>query len=198
MAHYNAINESRFKFSHNYSYLPVHGLEGILKKQNVQMKFRNLNGKQVTFHKAYNYLYRPTQMEDMPLYKYYSDTKFIKMSQARKLGIEHFKYTEKHLFRQYEAVMFRKTPAVPSFPWNWLGSTKSFLTSLLHPTDKDATDHHKKEEYAFRFMLLFVPFRSVEDLKSDDGLYQNAFQRAHDDGRITLQTHHSKVPDRIP
>jgi hypothetical protein len=67
----------------------------------------------------------------------------------------------------------------------WLGSTKSFLTSILHPANKDVTDHQKKEEYAFRFMLLFVPFQSREDLQPDGGFYQNALQKAHEEGRIT-------------
>jgi hypothetical protein len=81
--------------------------------------------------------------------------------------------------------VYRITDAVPTFPWTWLGSTKSFLTSILHPANKDATDHQKKEEYAFRFMLLFVRFRSREDLQPDGGFYQNALQKAHEDGRIT-------------
>ena len=171
------------------------------------MQLQTVNGKQVGFHKAFNYLYRPIEMEHMPLnYKYYSETKFISMSEVRKLGVEHSDYTEKHLFRQSEAVVLRTAAAVPSFPWNWLGSTKCFLTSLFHPTDKDATDHHKKEEYAFRFMLLFVPFRSKEDLETD-GCFQNALQRAHKDGLISgimiqiaenIQTIHNSLASGIP
>jgi hypothetical protein len=88
----------------------------------------------------------------------------------------------------------------------WLGSTKSFLTSVFHPANKDATDHQKKEEYAFRFMLLFVPFRSREDLQPDGGFYQNALRKAHEDGRITkdmieiaenIQTIHNSLASRI-
>ncbi len=103
--------------------------------------------------------------------------------------------------------MYWITDAVPTFPWTWLGSTKSFLTSILHPANKDATDHQKKEEYAFRFMLLFVPFRSREDLQPDGGFYQNALQKAHEDGRITndmieiaenIQTIHNSLASRMP
>jgi hypothetical protein len=81
--------------------------------------------------------------------------------------------------------VYRTTDTVPTFSWTWLGSTKSFLNSILHPANKDATDHQKKEEYSFRFMLLFVPFQSREDLQPDGGFYQNALQKAHEDGRIT-------------
>jgi hypothetical protein len=77
----------------------------------------------------------------------------------------------------------------------------------LHPANKDATDHQKKEEYTFRFMLLFVPFRSREDLQPDGGFYQNALQKAHEDGRITnamieiaenIQTIHNSLASRTP
>jgi hypothetical protein len=103
--------------------------------------------------------------------------------------------------------VYRTTDAVPSFSWTWLGLTKSFFTSILHPANKDATDHQKKEECSFRFMLLFVPFRSREDLQPDGGFYQNALQKAHEDGRITngmieiaenIQTIHNSLASRIP
>jgi hypothetical protein len=55
-------------------------------------------------------------------------------------------------------------------------------------------------------MLLFVPFRSREDLQPDGGFYQNALQKAHKDGRITndmiesaenIQTIHNSLASRI-
>ena len=98
MAHCNAINGSRFRYSHDHSYLPVHGLEGILKGTQISMTIRNLDGKQVVSNKAFNYLYRPTGMGEMSLYTFYGETKYIKISEAKKLGIEYFEYTEQHLF----------------------------------------------------------------------------------------------------
>jgi hypothetical protein len=158
MAHYNAINESRFTYSHEASYLPVHGLEGIIENQQVSMRFRNIKGKQVTFHKALNYLYRPLELAYMYCYKYYSETEYMNMKEAKKLKLVYFLYTEKHISRDTEVVIKRKTHAVPSFPWNWLCSTKSFLTTLLEPIDKNAFDHRKKQEYCCQFMILFIPF----------------------------------------
>jgi hypothetical protein len=206
MAHYNAINESRFSFSHDASYLPVHGLEGIIEKQQVVMRFRNIKGKQVTFHKALNYLYRPLDMEDMYSYKYYSKTEFMNKKQAEKMNIQYFLYTKKHISRETEVVIMRKTDAVPSFPWNWLCSTKSFLTTLLQPIDENSFDHRKKQEYCCRFMILFIPFRTREDLQVD-GCYQKGFQKAHKAGKITkeiieiaenIQTVHNSLASAIP
>ncbi len=146
MAHYNAINNSRFRFSHDIAYMPLYGLEGILKGTAIIMQIRNLHGKQVGFNKAFNYLYQPIEMEDMALYIFYCDIKFMNISEAMKLGIEFFEYTEQHMFRNLEGVVYRTTSAVPTFSWNWLSSSRCFLTSILHPVDKNASDHHKKEE----------------------------------------------------
>ena len=206
MAHYNAINESRFLFSHDDSYLPVHGLEGIIEKQQVIMRFRNIKGKQITFHKTLNYLYRPIELNDMYTYEYYSRTEYMNMKQAEKLNIAYFLYTKKHVCRDTEVVIMRKNEAVPSFPWNWLCSTRSFLTDLLKPIDVNSFDHRKKQEYCCRFMILFIPFRTKEDLQVD-GCYQKGFQAAHQSGKITkevieiaenIQTIHNSLASAIP
>ena len=114
---------------------------------------------------------------------------------------------ENHLFHGTEAVIYRtKTKAVLRFPWNWLSSTRSFQTSILNPTDENASDHSRKEEYAFRFMILFVPFRSIEDMKMD-GFYQKAFQKAFKENRVSdamiqiaenIQTIHNSLASTIP
>jgi hypothetical protein len=177
-----------------------------MKDEKIIMRFRYLNGKQVAFHKGHNYIYRPLAMEHMGVYLFYESTEFVMISKAKKENIEYFEYTEKHLFRAREGVVYRKTTAVPSFAWNWLGSTKSFQTSLLNPINRNAIDHQRKEDYAFRFMLLFLPYRSREEFESD-GCYQNAFQRAFREGRITddmiqiaenIQTIHNSLASDIP
>jgi hypothetical protein len=165
------------------------------------MGFQNLYGKEIAFHKAYNYLYRPLALKEI-----YSETKYVNISEAKKLGLKYIEYTENHAFCQYEGVVYQTITAVPLFPWSWLVSTKSFLTSILDPIDKAATDQSKKQEYAFHFLILFVPFRSREDLGTE-GCSQNAFQNAHKEGRITdemihiaenIQTLHNSLSSGIP
>jgi hypothetical protein len=186
MAHYNAINDSRFTFSHENSYLPVHGLEGIIENEKVTMRLKNVKGKQISFHKALNYLYRPLELNYMYTYMFYSETEYMNMKEAAKLKLVYFLYTEKHVSRDTEVVIKRKSHAVPSFPWNWLCSTKSFLTTILQTINKNSFDHRKKQEYCRRFMILFIPFRTKEDLQVD-GCYQKGLQKAHADGRITKE-----------
>jgi hypothetical protein len=183
----------------------VHALEAILKGTNITMQMRNLHGKQICFHKAFNDLYRPMDMEETSLYAYYCETKFIKISEGKMLAIEYFEYTEQHLFQRIEAVVYRPTATVPTFSWNWICSTRCFLMLILNIIDEDASDYHKKEDYAFRFLILFVPFRSREDLETDE-CYQGALQRAYQKGRISeemiqiaenIQTLHNSLASDI-
>jgi hypothetical protein len=78
------------------------GWKGILTGRNVVMTFKNPNGKQIAFHKALNCLYRPAHMEQMPLYKFYSETKFVNISvnisEARKAGTKYYEYTKSTFF----------------------------------------------------------------------------------------------------
>jgi hypothetical protein len=177
-----------------------------LKSTKMIMRFRYLNGKQVAFHKGYNYFYRPLAMEHLGVYFFYEETEFVNIKKAESESSEYFEYTEMHLFRASEGVAYRKRKSVPTFAWNWLRSTKAFSHSILHPSDENASDHQAKEEYAFRFMLLFLPFRSIADFETD-GCYQDVLQRAYKEGRITedmieiannIQTIHNSLASDIP
>ena len=108
------------------------------------------------------------EMEEMSLYAYCCETKFIKISEAKKLAIKYSEYTEQHLFNRIEAAVYRTTAALPTFLWNWICSIRCFMTLILNTIDKDPPDHHKKEDYSFRFLILLVPFISREDLETDE------------------------------
>jgi hypothetical protein len=56
----------------------------------------------------------------------------------------------------------------------------------LNITDKDNPDHQKKEDYAFCFLILFVPFRSGKDQETDD-CYQIVLRIAHGEGRSSKE-----------
>ena len=97
----------------------------------------------------------------MPLYKFYSETEFVNLSEARKIGTEYFEYTEKHSFRKSEGVMYRTTDAVPSFQWNWLGLTRSFLTSIYIQLTKTQVITTRKKNT--RFVLCYCLFLSDQE-----------------------------------
>jgi hypothetical protein len=61
--------------------------------------------------------YRHSELEEMPPYQFWSETEYIYISRAQKDGIEYYEYTDSHLFQHTEAVIYRKSNAVPTFLW---------------------------------------------------------------------------------
>jgi len=178
MAHHMALHGSRFQYSHEHSYVPADGVLSILNDADMIMRFRSVGGKQVVYHSAMNYLFRPKEMEHYSLYELYQKVYFTSQREAEKLKVEFFEFLADHPMSSIDVAIYRTHACVPVFSWNWLGSTKHFSTSILHPTTKVDPDYHKREEYAKRFMILFLPFRTDYDLKID-GSYQKALQTAH-------------------
>jgi hypothetical protein len=210
MAHYMAINSSRFLYSHDTCHLPVHAMDTFVKDKNMVMTFRKIGGKQVVFHQVMNYYHRNPGQDKTCFYQFFSEMDFITTAEADNQNIESFDFTEEHPGHDFNVAVFRisrgKKPFVPVFPWHWLGSTMLFTTSLLEPVTKADPDYQIKEEYAYKCMLLFLPFRSHHDLILE-GSYQLRWQQAHQDGLFSdsmieiaenIQTIHNSLASSIP
>ena len=92
------------------------------------------------------------------------------------------------------------------FPWNWIGSTKAFATSMFHPVPIANPNYKMKEEYAFKFMLLFLPLRNHSD-RLQDGSYQLRWVTEERHGNFSaemleiaenIQTIHNSLEASIP
>jgi hypothetical protein len=210
MAHYMAKNMSRFRYSHDSFYMPAYGALQMMNDANMIMKFRKVGGKQVTFHQAMNYLYRPEEMENYSMYQFYQEMEFTSLAAADKKDGEAFHFTEDHPCRDHDAVMYRsangKENCVPVFSWKFIGSTKDFERNMLMPVEETDPQFRKKEEYAQRFMIVFLPFRTNEDLKLR-GSYQRAFQNAYEEDLFSeemlaiannIQTIQNSIESGIP
>lgn len=182
MAHHIALEGSRFRYSHDQAWLPAEGVQSLIDGKDMVMRFRNVGGKQVAVHKAMNYLHRPLAMEHMCLYVFFQTIYFLPRSLAKE--IESFDFLEEHPCSSIEVAAYRDTSCVPVFPWTFLESTSCFETSILDTVNEMHPDYSAKEEYAKKFMILFLPFRSADDLKVG-GSYQKALQAALRDGRIS-------------
>ena len=177
MAHHMAIHGSRFKYSHDISWLPFHGLERMFDKETLIMKFKKHGHRQVAYHRAMHYLYRPKEMEHMSSYQFEKELKVISLEEAEKQHLEWFDFLEEHPLQGILVIVYRDTPAVPVFPWNYLISTSDFTSSLMHNIDQSDKDFTVKEKYAKRFLILFCPLR-LEDGLQKEGSYVKAFQHA--------------------
>jgi hypothetical protein len=140
------------------------------------MRYHNVNGSRIAVHASMDYLFRPKAFEHYCLYHYFSEVQ----SMPRKLGKkqEYFEFLESHPLHEPNVVCYRMRSCVPVFCWNWIGSTETFTSSLLNPIDRQSSDFKDKEEYAYRFMLLFMPFRDFGDFQID-GCFQLKWQQTH-------------------
>jgi hypothetical protein len=206
MAHYMAKNKSRFLFSHDAKYMSVYGLDKFLKNERTQMRFINTAGKQIAFHEPMNYYYRPKERENDCFYYFVSETIAISRKEATKLQVEFYEFLEEHPLHEVSVLTNRKRFCIPSFAWNWLGSTKKFSAPLTTIVDNTSIEYKEKEEHAYRFMLLFLPLRTDDDLKID-GSYQKGWLKALEHGRFSeemieiadnIQTIHNSLESSIP
>jgi hypothetical protein len=109
---------------------------------------------------------------------------YIPIREAEKTGREMFIFTDDHPLHSNSVAVYRLHPCIPVFQWNWLGSTKNFATPLTQVfVDASDPDFLQKEEYAKKFMILFLPFRAEGDLMLE-GSYQRRWQYALDHGQF--------------
>jgi len=90
--------------------------------------------------------------------------KVIGKKDAYALDKEHFEFLDQHPMHTTITTCYRDSECVPVFAWKWIGSTKEWSTPLLQTVSETDADYLKKEQYALRFMLLFLPFRYAEEL----------------------------------
>ena len=183
MAHFLAMEGSRFRYSHDYDSLPTHAIENLLLDQTVFMRFERVRGRRIPFCKAHHYLYRPEQMADMCAYDFYQLTQEIDKKQAEEEMLEHFEFQPGHPLSSTKVVIYRRRPVVPVFQWNWLSSCLDFQTPLLENIDQN-TDS-ARELYCRRFMILFCPFRIASDLKRIGNSHEKTLQQAIQNGLVS-------------
>ena len=177
MAHYLALHESRFRYSHDTNNCPVIGIENFLLQETTKGTMRMRNGEPIWHHKAMDYIFRNNKFEEMSIFEYFKRVSSKRKYDAKKDGDKQlFDFTEKHPFHDTYTTVMHPIPCVAVFPWTWLGSTVQFqhpLTTKIGPTD---TDFPEREQYCRRFLMLFIPFRSLEDLKYTMETFQDAFK----------------------
>jgi hypothetical protein len=169
MAHYITLYGSRFRRSHDHSFLPSFGLDSMLRGDNMTMTFKTIGGEQKATHRCMDYIYRPVDFEDMSAYEFYSS---IKVDYKNKLDKdqESFDLSDGHPMQNAKLAVYRDKEAVPVFGWSWLPRTDG-LGSLLEEVSTNHVLWEQRELYCRKFLILFYPYRTNEDLLA--GQYPN-------------------------
>jgi hypothetical protein len=188
MEHYLSLKGSRFRYSHGYSWLPSYAIERLISDGDISMAFKMVKGSQVAFHQGMNYTMRSAMMSELNLYKFYEEVKTLSNYDCKKHDEQEI-YTllPSHPLMTTHASAYQKRKVVPVFPWNWLPATQNFATSLgkaVNATDSSFVD---REKYCKRFLILFMPFRTLADILGQAETYQEAFADAIRDKRESIE-----------
>ena len=100
MSHYLGLNGSRFHYSHDNYSVPVHGLENLLLDEDMVMTFQTQEGKQIPHHKAMDYIYRPSEFENMSPITFFSEVERVSARTDQTDGDETFQFREGYPLRK--------------------------------------------------------------------------------------------------
>jgi len=159
MSHFLALEESRFRYSYDNVYIGYTAIERYMKDEPMIQRLKTKNGKTVAFHKGMDYMFRPSECEDLCLYEFHERLEILTKYEAKKRKVEiWYELHDKHPFKEKNVVVgFRENEAVPIISWNWVGSTRKFKTPITCEVSDHDEDYDTKETYAMKFMILFLP-----------------------------------------
>ena len=168
-------NPSRFQMSHTTNYVPVSELKSMLNSEQL-MSFlsstvvQENQTQRVVKHfltgTSYHYLKRPNLLEDVCLHDFCVKYEVHNNSyKHRKQGDEpeQFLFTEDHPAYKYQHVKLRTAEVVAGIT-NWeFVDTKSFGGDILDMNPSQT--NNQIEDYCLSVLVLFHPFRTINDLK---------------------------------
>ena len=190
MAHYlGQHGGSRFSASHKPKHLLISQFEGTLDNKDVNFTLRRTNKSkadgtvlQWPDSSSNDYLYRPKKLEDVCTYEfielYEKQLYSLKDMDANKQDVvapgteesERYRFIEGHPGQEYAYLVKLKLPAVVvvSLPEGKLCLVKDLELDNDTPSDvvKD-----KRNNYAKMALMMFYPFRELDDLKTGDSYW---------------------------
>ena len=175
-------DESRFQFSHKFQNIPLNHLiewaEGIENLDFKLRKVKNCDGGYNHVHDTFinNMIYRPSELEHLGLYDLSSQYELRQMSKKRlnsgNVLVESkttFNLLQEHPSHKYMVMSKRKHIFIPQIcSINLLPNIKD-IHILEQTSDKSIID--LRERYAMIVLLLFYPYRIMDDLVIDDSYW---------------------------
>ena len=185
MAHYLALTESRYRFSHEHEYVPIRGLSRILKGETCAMYLTRVDqDRQVPFCRALNYILRPKEFESMSPYCFFSKIRVIKMSELESQH-ECFNFEENHPKHKISTCVYHKHARIPNIDWTFFGDAKLLKKPLLEPSNStNYVFSDYDEEYARKYLLAFVAYRKESNLTRYNS-YTKRICHAYNIGELT-------------
>ena len=190
-----SLDGTRFEFSHKFGHLLISQLEATLNGESTDFRIRSMtiDKQQHIYHDSTSedYIYRPRQLEDKCSYymtMWYKKTtkspKRIKESlnnpnnQPQGRGNSDLEFIEGHSGRHYTKLRKLSLSVIPIMFYDKDRLSEIRLLDLTSTQIYEETARIR-EEYAKIALLMFYPFRTIEDIQLD-GSHWKLFQRELD------------------
>ena len=190
MSHNLALNKGmRFHFSHEFAELLVGQMEDVLEGKRVTFIVRRCSENEIDKKwediSANDYLFRPTDLDD---YCFYHQTmEYTKQYKQKGYNTEdgeavqdNMKLGDGHPGQGFAYLGKLQNPRIPvtSIPKDKLCRIEELEINNANPTEETRM---KRENYAKMALLMFCPFRILEDLKHDESYWEkfDIFRRKH-------------------
>lgn len=173
MAAYLTRNKSRFYFSHSFAWCPLRDITNLLNGENVNAAIA-INENSAYFHcEALHYLCRPTELEDVPVFKFYSQYEVCKQTENNKDSVYTFHNTSQFKHPSFDdltntclqGVRPRKIQRLAKVYQHDFPDTAMFEGNIL---DYFTPINDYMEQYSFKVLLLFLPIREKQDMLLDN------------------------------
>ena len=193
MAHLISCNNgSRFVYSHEFSNLLVTQMEATLEEQETFVRIRTskVPGSEIQYWTdslAHDYLHRPIQPEFERICFYQMTSEYKKEYKKYKATkFDKYEFSENHPGHEFSRLSKLKYPTIPkiSLPPYKLCSLEELD---LHHEKSTEKSYDKRETYAKMALIMFYPYRTLNDLKIDGSFWKqfNKQRRRYINGKKT-------------
>ena len=170
LAWYIMRNGSRFRFSHKFTFIPIHSFHNWVVGQPIEYSLQRHEHTYLKRSLVYNYIYRPIELNDVSLWDFASRYEVVRLTQKNRSELMRFHVS--HPCADFYGVQEKTKPTIPDVPFCALPDLVNVGPLMSDP--KDATESQKfiRERYAALVMILFVPYREPQDLKRNDSFLE--------------------------
>ena len=168
LAHYIVTHGSRFRFSHQFAYIPIAQYASYFNKA-VLMTIVSQNTNGFEFGSSIiNYLKRPIELRDECNLSFFIDYKNARLSAALKKSEEYYAYIDNHPAINTQCVIDRQDAErfIPELPFCLIPDLAKVGIIMDFRSEPMSIAHHLiRERYAMYVCLLLFPFRCIQDIQ---------------------------------
>jgi hypothetical protein len=180
MAWHLVTNDSRFRFSHEFSHILLSQFESWLRDEDINFRFRRCKKMETGWidSNLFQYLFRPTydQFDSICVWEFFKDYQMRLITSLSSRQIENLDndFEENHFFRfdekypgyRYACLERLKDSRIPMLYYNDSIPDLELckVDNLANEEEVDAATQNIRNEYASKMLLLFLPFRDIEEI----------------------------------